>query len=166
MNMRTIPLWNETWQVHTRYKYKYSVTQSLQSKQETLFLEVPRLIGRNSGEIIIFVSSKQRRLQARNFKIIYFSILLAHKKRPALHNKRVGVLRMAFRIRKVFGTFDKRAPGRVESNSGLTQQEHGNVTHNCAHSTKNPTMANYRVAKQGVQLLSSNDGNGKTFGTW
>ena len=32
-------------------------------------------------------------------------------KRPALQNNQVGVLRMAFRARKVFGTFEKRAPG-------------------------------------------------------
>ena len=32
-------------------------------------------------------------------------------KRPALQNKQVGVLRMAFRARKVFGTFEKRTPG-------------------------------------------------------
>ena len=32
-------------------------------------------------------------------------------KRPASQNKRVGVLRMAFRARKVFGTFEKRALG-------------------------------------------------------
>ena len=32
-------------------------------------------------------------------------------KRPDLQNKRVGVLRMAFRVRKVFGTCEKRAPG-------------------------------------------------------
>ena len=31
--------------------------------------------------------------------------------RPALQNKRVGVLRMLFRARNVFGTFEKRAPG-------------------------------------------------------
>ena len=31
-------------------------------------------------------------------------------KRPALQNKQVRVLRMAFRARKVFGTFEKRAP--------------------------------------------------------
>ena len=31
-------------------------------------------------------------------------------KRQALQNKKVGVLRMAFRARKVFGTFEKRAP--------------------------------------------------------
>ena len=32
-------------------------------------------------------------------------------KRPALQNNQVGVLRMAFRARKVLGTFEKRAPG-------------------------------------------------------
>ena len=32
-------------------------------------------------------------------------------KRPALQNKQVVVLRMAFRARKVLGTFEKRAPG-------------------------------------------------------
>ena len=31
-------------------------------------------------------------------------------KKPALQNKDVGVLGMAFRARKVFGTFEKRAP--------------------------------------------------------
>ena len=37
-------------------------------------------------------------------------------KRPALQNKQVVVLRMAFRARKVFGTFEKRAPGPVTKN--------------------------------------------------
>ena len=32
-------------------------------------------------------------------------------KRSALQNERVVVLRMVFRARKVFGTFEKRAPG-------------------------------------------------------
>ena len=31
--------------------------------------------------------------------------------RQAFQNKRVGVLRMAFHAPKVFGTFEKRAPG-------------------------------------------------------
>ena len=31
-------------------------------------------------------------------------------KRPALQNKQVVILRMAFRARKVLGTFEKRAP--------------------------------------------------------
>ena len=34
-------------------------------------------------------------------------------KRPALQNKRVGVLRMAFRACKVFGSFEKLTPGFV-----------------------------------------------------
>ena len=33
-------------------------------------------------------------------------------KKPALQNKDVGVLGMAFRARKVFGTFEKRSPGQ------------------------------------------------------
>ena len=32
-------------------------------------------------------------------------------KRPALQTKQVGVLRVAFRAQKVFGTFEKRGPG-------------------------------------------------------
>ena len=35
-------------------------------------------------------------------------------KRPALQNKRVGVLRMAFRAREVFGSFEKRTPAGLE----------------------------------------------------
>ena len=34
-----------------------------------------------------------------------------HLKKPALQNKQVVVFRMAFRVQKVFGTFEKRAPG-------------------------------------------------------
>ena len=43
----------------------------------------------------------------------YFNCLfpLQHMERPALWNKRVGVLRIAFRARKVFGSFEKRTPG-------------------------------------------------------
>ena len=36
---------------------------------------------------------------------------LQHMKRPALQNKQFVVLRLAFRARKVLGTFEKRAPG-------------------------------------------------------
>ena len=36
-------------------------------------------------------------------------------KRPALQNKRIGVSRMAFQARKVFETFEKRAPGPLHS---------------------------------------------------
>ena len=45
----------------------------------------------------------------------YFLFLfpLQHVKRPALQNKQVVVLRMAFRAGKVLVTFEKRAPGLV-----------------------------------------------------
>ena len=39
--------------------------------------------------------------------------------RPALQIKQVGVSRMAFRARKVFGTFEKRAPGHSSDFSVL-----------------------------------------------
>ena len=38
-----------------------------------LFLESP-LFGRISGDIILFVSSKRRRLEARNFAVIFIFI--------------------------------------------------------------------------------------------
>ena len=38
------------------------------------FSKVPKLFGRVSGDIILFVSSKQRRLEARNFAVILSSI--------------------------------------------------------------------------------------------
>ena len=38
------------------------------------FSKVPRLFGRNSGDIILFVSSKRRRLEARNFAVILIFI--------------------------------------------------------------------------------------------
>ena len=66
-------------------------------RTEARFTEVPKLFGHISGDIILFVSSKRRRLEARNFTVISISIPLQHMKRPALKNKRVGVLQMAFR---------------------------------------------------------------------
>ena len=35
------------------------------------FSKVPKLFGRISGDMILFVSSKRRRLEARNFAIIF-----------------------------------------------------------------------------------------------
>ena len=65
------------------------------------------------------------------FRVTYFSLYLQNEgvsrhetlqlflllfplqdmKRPALHNQQVAVLQMAFRARKVIGTFEKRTPG-------------------------------------------------------
>ena len=44
-------------------------------------------------------------------QLFEFLFPLQRVKRPASQNKRVGVLWMAFRARKAFGTFEKRAPG-------------------------------------------------------
>ena len=48
-------------------------------------------------------------------------------KKSALQNKRVGVLRVAFRAQKVLGAFEKRAPGlndlRVHSIDPILEQE-------------------------------------------
>ena len=38
------------------------------------FSKVPKLFGRISGDIILFVSSKRRRLEARNFAVIFIFI--------------------------------------------------------------------------------------------
>ena len=38
------------------------------------FSKVPQLFGRISGDIILFVSSKRRRLEARNFAVIFIFI--------------------------------------------------------------------------------------------
>ena len=43
-------------------------------------------------------------------QLFLFLSPLQHMKRPALQNKQAGVLRMAFRARKAFGSFEKRAP--------------------------------------------------------
>ena len=38
------------------------------------FSKVPKLFGRISGDIILFVSSKRKRLEARNFAVIFIFI--------------------------------------------------------------------------------------------
>ena len=38
------------------------------------FSKIPKLFGRISGDTILFVSSKQRRLEERNFEIIFVFI--------------------------------------------------------------------------------------------
>ena len=43
-------------------------------------------------------------------QLIFFLFPLQHMKRPALRNKQVALLRMAFRARKVLGTLEKQGP--------------------------------------------------------
>ena len=73
------------------------------------FSKVPRLFARIAGDLVLFVINVPRRLEVRNFAPILILFPLQHMKRPDLKNERVAVLRMAFRARKVFGTFEKRA---------------------------------------------------------
>ena len=65
---------------------------------------------------VLSVSSKPRRLEARNSALILIFIPLifySHMKRPTLQNKLVAALRMAFWARKVIGTFQKQASEHV-----------------------------------------------------
>ena len=72
------------------------------------FSKVPKLFGRISGDIILFVSSKRRRHET--LPLFLFLFPLQHVKRSALQNEQVVILRMFFRARKVLGTFEKRTP--------------------------------------------------------
>ena len=45
------------------------------AKPGTRFSKVPKLFGRVSGEIILFVSSKRRRLEAQNFAVCFSCFL-------------------------------------------------------------------------------------------
>ena len=58
-------------------------------------------------------------LRHETLQLLLFLFPLRHMKRPALQNKQTGVLRMAFRARKAFGTFEKRAPGPNRSKGRL-----------------------------------------------
>ena len=63
-------------------------------------------------------------------KLFLFLFALQNMKRPASQNKRVGVLRMAFRSRKVFGTFEKRAPGLISGNALFNRlSKHETIQH-------------------------------------
>ena len=92
---------------------------TLTRKPGAFFLKVPKLFGRISGDIILFVSSKRRRLEAQNFAVIFIFIPFPKYEKTSLQNKQGGVLQMAFRARKVFGTFEKRSPGHIVGTRGI-----------------------------------------------
>ena len=58
---------------------------------------------RISGDIILFVSSKLRRLGARNFAVTFIFIPFITYERPALQNKQVGVYEWLFGPEKFSG---------------------------------------------------------------
>ena len=84
---------------------------SLNIKPGACFSKVPKLFGRIPGDIILFVSSKRRRLEARNFAVIFTFIPFTSYEKTSFTNRQVVDLRVAFRVREVLGTFEKRAPG-------------------------------------------------------
>ena len=51
------------------------------------FLKVPKLFGRISGRLILFVSSKRRRLEARNFAVILIFIPFTTYEKTSLTEK-------------------------------------------------------------------------------
>ena len=61
------------------------------------FSNDPRLFGCISGDIYLFVYSKRRGLEERNFAVILIFIPSTTYEKPALQNERVAVSRMAFR---------------------------------------------------------------------
>ena len=75
------------------------------------FSKAPKLFGRISGDIIFSLYLQNEGVSRHEtLQLFLFLFPLQHMKKPALQNKQVGVLRIAFRVRKVFGTFEKRAP--------------------------------------------------------
>ena len=48
--------------------------QTLTTRPGAYFSKVPKVFGRISGDIILFVSSKRRRLEARNFAVLFIFI--------------------------------------------------------------------------------------------
>ena len=79
------------------------------------FSKVRKLFKCISDDIILFVSSKRRHREARNFAVILNLFPLQHMKRPALQNLRVVVLRMAFRARK-FSELSRNGPQACKQN--------------------------------------------------
>ena len=60
------------------------------------------------------VTYLQNERVSRHETLQLFLFPLQQMRRPALQNKQVVILRMAFRARKVNRTFEKRAPGLLQ----------------------------------------------------
>ena len=71
------------------------------------FSKVPKLYGPFSGVTIPLLSQERRGFKSS--QSVCFLLPWKHVKRSAFQNKRLPVLQTAFRARKGFGTFEKRA---------------------------------------------------------
>ena len=79
--------------------------------------KVPKLFGRISGDLILFVSSERRGLEARNFAVISpFILFTTYDKNQLCRVSGSEFYEWLFWPEKVFGTYEERAP---EPLSGL-----------------------------------------------
>ena len=93
--------------------------RKLRTTRDT-FLESPETLGAfRVQQFSLYLQNDDVSRHETIMNLLLISIPLTHMKRPplqnkrvgALQNKRVGVLQMAFGVRNVFGTFEKRTPG-------------------------------------------------------
>ena len=68
-----------------------NVSMSINRENRGPFLEVPKLFGHILGDIILFVSSKRRHLEAQNLAVILVFIPFTTYKMTSLQNKQVTV---------------------------------------------------------------------------
>ena len=74
------------------------------------FSKVPKLFGRISGDIILFVSSKRRRLEARNFAVILVFILFATYEMTSFTEQAGRSFTNGFSDAKSFRDFREKGP--------------------------------------------------------
>ena len=67
--------------------------------------------------IIVFVSSKGRRLEAQNFAVIFIFIPFTTYEKISFTEQAGRTFRNGFSARKVLGTFEKRAPDHCNAQS-------------------------------------------------
>ena len=79
--------------------------------------KVPKLFGRILGNIILLVSSKRRRLEARNLTVILIFQPFAEYEETSFTEWAGQSFTNGFSVPKCFGTFDKpvSGPSRVDS---------------------------------------------------
>ena len=75
------------------------------------FSKVPKLFGRISDRIILFVYSKRRHLEARNFALILLYIPFTTYEKTSFAELAGGSFAKGFSGPKCFGTFEKQASG-------------------------------------------------------
>ena len=83
------------------------------------FSKVPKLYGLFSGVTIPSVSQERRGFESSNFTAILLFVTSKSCQKIGFPEQAVDSFTNGFSGRKVFGTFEKRAPGPSRSNDGL-----------------------------------------------